>query len=155
MLLDDSRLDDLLQVAAELLFRSRCFDNVMICAVASGGQELRVRIGLGPQAPALKQHLRIALNFTPDVFHAAISKGADLAIQDTAADNIRERIPRWYGEKVGAKSFLLLPIIVGTRPVGLIYGDRRRQPLEIAPHTLGLLKSVRNQITLAMRQNTV
>jgi hypothetical protein len=93
MLVDDSRPSDLLQVAAEIIFRSHCFDNLAICAIAPGGQELRGRIGLGPQADALKKHLRIPLGFTPDVFHAAISKGADLVIQDATAENIRERIP--------------------------------------------------------------
>lgn len=152
MLLDDSRLSDILQVAAELLFRSQCFDTVVICGIAPGGQELRGRIALGTNAEAVKKHMRIGLGFTPDVFHAAISKGADLMIQDTAADNIRERIPGWYGQHVGAKSFLLMPILAGNRPVGLIYGDRREQALLIAPQTLGLLKSIRNQVTLALRQ---
>jgi HD-like signal output (HDOD) protein len=154
MLIDDSRPSDLLQVAAEILYRSHCFDNLVICAIAPGGQELRGRIGLGPQAEALKKHLRIPLSFNADVFHAAISKGADLVIQDATAENIRERIPGWYSQHIGAQSFMLLPILVGNRPVGLIYGDRRKHALQIAAQTLGLLKSVRNQITLALRLKT-
>jgi HD-like signal output (HDOD) protein len=155
MLVDDSRPSDLLQVAAEIIFRSHCFDNLAICAIAPGGQELRGRIGLGPQADALKKHLRIPLGFTPDVFHAAISKGADLVIQDATAENIRARIPSWYSQHIHAHSFMLLPLLAGNRPVGLIYGDRRQHALQIAPQTLGLLKSVRNQITLALRLKNV
>jgi eukaryotic-like serine/threonine-protein kinase len=152
MLLDDSRLSDMLQVAAELLYRGQCFDNVVICAVIPGGQELRARIALGGHAEALKKYLRIPLSFAPDAFHAAISKGADLLIEDSRADNIRERIPVWYHQHVDAKSFLLLPILAGAKPVGLIYGDRRERSLRIAPQTLGLIKALRNQITLAVRQ---
>jgi HD-like signal output (HDOD) protein len=152
MLLDDSRLSDLLQVTAELLYRSQCFDNVVICAVIPGGQELRARITLGGHAEALKKFLRIPLSFTPDAFHAAISKGADLLIEDSGADNIRDRIPSWYHQNINAKSFLLLPILAGAKPVGLIYGDRRERSLRITPQTLGLIKALRNQITLAVRQ---
>jgi HD-like signal output (HDOD) protein len=152
MLLDDSRLSDLMQVAAELLYRARCFDNVVICAIAPGGQELRGRIALGAHAEALKRHLRVPLNFTPDAFHAAVSKGADLLIEDSGADNIRERIPAWYHQHIDAKSFLLLPIHIGGKAVGLIYGDRRERSLRVPPQTLGLIKALRNQITLAVRQ---
>jgi HD-like signal output (HDOD) protein len=152
MLLDDSQLADLMQVAAELLYRAQCFDDVAICAIVPGGQELRGRITLGVHAESLKRHLRIPLSFTPDAFHAAISKGADLLIEDTASDNIRDRIPAWYKQHIDAKSFLLLPLLAGGKTVGLIYGDRRKQSLRIAPQTLGLLKALRNQINLAIRQ---
>jgi GAF domain-containing protein len=89
---------------------------------------------------------------SPDAFHAAVSKGADLLIEDINADNIRERIPAWYRQHINARSFLLLPIQTGAKSVGLVYGDRRGKALHIAPQTLGLLKSLRNQITLAVRQ---
>lgn len=154
MLLDNANTGDLLHVAAELLYRSRCFDHIVISGVAPSGKELVGRIGFGPQAERLKKGMRIPLSFTPDVFHAAISKGVDLMIADSRADNIRERIPAWYAEKINAKSFLLLPISVGNRTVALIYADRQDRSLQLPPQTLGLMKALRNQITLALRQKS-
>jgi hypothetical protein len=50
-----------------------------------------------------------------------------------------------------AHSFLLLPIMVKDKPLGLIYADRGMQPLQISTQLLGLLKTTRNQGALALK----
>jgi len=152
MLLEDAKPAELLQVAAELIFRAKCFDHVLISTITPSGKELVGRIAFGPNAEAVRQAAHITLSFAPDVFHAAVSKGADLLISDAEADNIRNRIPAWFRERVGAKSFLLLPIQVNGRSVALIYADRQTVSMALPPQTLTLIKAVRNQITLALRQ---
>lgn len=152
MLLEDFRPAELLQVAAELLYRTKCFDHVLISTIASSGKELVGRISYGPKAEILKKSVHISLSFAPDVFHAAVSKGADLLISDTHAGNIKGRIPAWYSDKIDARSFLLLPVQLGGRTVALIYGDRLQESMQLPPQTLGLIKALRNQIALALRQ---
>lgn len=152
MLLEDVQPGELLQEAAELLYRAKCFDHVLICTLAASGKELVARCGFGPKADTLLRAMRISLTFTPDVFHAAVSKGADLLISDTLADTIKSRIPAWYAEQVGAKSFLLLPVQMNGRSIALLYGDKLQEPLQLPPQTVGLIKALRNQIALALRQ---
>jgi len=153
MMLDGAGMASMLGALAELLYRCGCFDNVVICSLDPGGQNLVGRIGHGQHAARLRAALRIPTSFAPDVFHAATGKGVDLLISDTLADNIRDRMPPWYGEAVRAKSFLLLPMVVGLRTVALIYADKRDETMQLSHQTLGLLKSLRNQIMLALRQN--
>jgi HD-like signal output (HDOD) protein len=152
MMLENASPVDVLHVASELLYRAHCFDNVLICAIAPGGKELVGRIGLGRDAERIKGNMRIPVAFAPDVFHAALSKNADILIADTRADSIRGRIPAWYAERIGARSFLLLPIVINNRPIALVYGDRRDGPLALPAQTLGLIKALRNQVALALRQ---
>jgi HD-like signal output (HDOD) protein len=151
MLLENAHPKDMLQVVAELLYRSGSFDNVVICTVDPANQFLTGRIAHGGQAGALRAGFRIPMAFNADVFHAAISKNADVLITDTGADNIRGRIPAWYARLGTARSFLLLPMSVGQRTVALIYADRRDVPMQVSQQTLGLIKSLRNQITMALR----
>ena len=151
LLLEQAYPKVMLQVGAELLYRTGSFDNVIICTLDPGNQFLAARIGHGPDWAKLRSGFRVPLAFNPDVFHAALAKAADILISDTAADNIRSRIPDWYRRLVAARSFLLLPITAGNRCVALIYADRREATLQLPPQTLGLIKSLRNQITLAMR----
>ncbi len=151
LLLEQAHPNALLQVGAELLYRTGCFDNVIFCAVDPGNQFLTARIGHGTDWANLRKNFRIPLAFEADVFHAAIAKAADILIHDTGAASIRNRIPEWYRNLLDAKSFLLLPISIGNRCVAMIYADRRDATLRLSPQTLGLVKSVRNQITLAMR----
>ncbi len=154
MMLGSFKPSELLHVAAELLYRSSCFDHVLICSIDSGGRELIGRIGLGRQADALKRAARIPLASSGDVFYAATGKHVDILIADTRAENIRSRIPKWYADKVGALSFILLPITLGNRTVALIYGDRRDSALQLPPQTLNLVKALRNQVALALRQQS-
>jgi HD-like signal output (HDOD) protein len=154
LLLENAKPGDILHVAAELLYRSRCFDNVLICTIAASGKELVGRIGLGPNAERNKAGFRIPLAFAADVFHVAISKNADLLITDTQADSIKSRIPTWYTEKIGGRSFLLLPITMNNRAVAVIYADKHDGALQLSQQTLGLIKALRNQITLALRQKS-
>lgn len=151
LLLEHAHPKVMLQVGAELLFRTGSFDNVLICTVDPGNQFLAARIGHGADWAKLRTGFRVPLAFNPDVFHAAISKAADILIGDTDADNISSRIPDWYRRLVDAKSFLLLPLTAGKRCVALIYADRREAALQLPPQTLGLVKSLRNQITMALR----
>lgn len=152
MLLDNAGPQDLLLVMAELMYRTHCFDNVVISTVDIASKSLVGRIGHGAQANKLRAAFRIPMSFTPDVFHAAIGKGVDILISDTAADNIRDRIPDWYKRLGGAKSFLLLPLVLGKKTAALVYADRRDVAMQLSPQTLGLIKSLRNQATLALRQ---
>lgn len=103
-------------------------------------------------ALALRNAFRIPLGFAPDVFHAATAKGQDILISDTTADNIRTRIPDWYLQAVRAHSFLLLPVMVEGKPLALLYADRIDAPLQLSNQALGLIKALRNQTALALRQ---
>ncbi|MGQ9686053.1 MAG: HDOD domain-containing protein [Thiobacillaceae bacterium] len=151
LLLEHAHPKIILQVGAELLFRTGGFDNVIICTVDPDNQFLAARIGHGGDWARLRNGFRVPLAFNPDVFHAAISKAADILISDTGADNIRNRIPDWYRRLVAAKSFLLLPITAGNRCVAMIYADRREAALQLPAQTMGLIKSLRNQLTMALR----
>lgn len=152
MMLGDFKPPELLQVTAELLYRSGYFNHVLISTIAASGKELIGRIGFGPNAERLKKGLHIPLTFSPDVFHAALSKNVDILISDTRAGNIINRIPDWHREHFGARSFLLLPISMGNRPVALIYCDRQAESLTLPPQALNLVKALRNQVALALRQ---
>lgn len=155
MMLGDFKPTELLQVTAELFYRSGQFDHVLISTISASGKELIGRIGFGPNADQMKKHLHLTLEFSPDVFHAALSKNVDILISDTQAENIRNRIPVWYCEHFDARSFLLLPISMGSRTVGLIYCDRQAESLALPPQTLNLVKALRNQVSLALRQRAV
>ncbi|MFA7383010.1 MAG: HDOD domain-containing protein [Desulfurivibrionaceae bacterium] len=155
MMLGDFNPVELLQVASELLYRSGHFDHVLISTIATSGKELIGRIGFGPNAERLKKGLHIPLHFSPDVFHAALSKNVDILISDTQADNIRNRIPAWHSEYSGARSFLLLPISMGGQPVALIYCNRQAESLALSPQILNLVKALRNQVALALRQRAL
>ncbi len=83
----------------------------------------------------------------------ALEQGLDIFISDIDAENIRERIPTWYRTSIDAKSFILFPLIVDKRLIGMLYADRvESNLLKIEEKELALLKPVRNQAVLAIKQ---
>ena len=152
MLLGQYHLADVFKMAAEIMYRTGLFDHVLACVLDRTSQSLVGRVGLGPNALAMRNAFRIPLAFAPDVFHAATAKAQDILISDATADNIRTRIPDWFTRAAKAHAFLLLPVVVDGKPLALLYADRVSEPLKVPAQVLGLLKALRNQTALAVRQ---
>jgi HD-like signal output (HDOD) protein len=156
LMLGQYHLADIFKLLAELYYRTELFDDVVVSVLDRASQSLVGRVSLGRNAARMRNTFRIPLSFAPDVFHAATANGQDILISDATADNIRSRIPEWYlrgfGDQKPAHAFLLLPVMINNKPLGLIYADKLGQPLKIPSHLLGLLKALRNQAALALRQ---
>jgi HD-like signal output (HDOD) protein len=152
MMLGKYHLADIFKLVAELFYRTELFDHVLVCVLDRPSQCLVGRVSLGRDAAQMSVRFRIPLAFAPDVFHAAIGKGQDIMISDATAANIRSRIPEWYVRAFDAHAFLLLPVMVNDKPLGLIYADKFDRDMQIPSHLLGLLKVLRNQATLALKQ---
>ena len=81
--------------------------------------------------------------------------GADVYIEDVNAEKIRDHIPDWYRKLVPARSLVLFPIVINKKPVGLFYADcdeARTNRFEAGE--LNLLKTLRNQAVLAIKQHS-
>ncbi|MEW5771442.1 MAG: HDOD domain-containing protein [Pseudomonadota bacterium] len=152
LILGNYQLGDVLKMVAELFYRCGSFDHVVVSTLDRPSQCLLGRVAFGPQAARLRTVFRVPLTFAPDVFHAALSKGQDILISDARADNIRGRIPPWYAQSANAHSFLLLPISINGKALAMLYADRLKEPLQLSSQLLGMLKALRNQATLAIRQ---
>jgi len=152
MILGNYQLTDVFKLVAELFYRCGSFDHVLISTLDRPSQCMLGRVAFGPGASQLKSAFRIPLSFSPDVFHAALSQGQDILISDATADNIRSRIPPWYAQHAHAHAFLLLPISLNGKPLAMLYGDRQNDALQLSGQLLGMLKALRNQATLAIRQ---
>ena len=113
------------------------------------------RFGFGPDAPDVAKRFNFPLSFTPDIFHAALSKGVDILISDTNDPKIATRIPDWFRKGVAAETFLLFPLCIKGKPMALIYADRDHAgEIVISEKELSLLRTLRNQAVLAIKQSS-
>lgn len=152
-LVTDFNLNDILQMVLETMYRGMGFQRVLIFVRDAKSNTMRPRFGFGKAVDTLLPRLDFPLKFAPDVFHVAMEKGVDIVIEDVAADNIASKIPDWYHRSVTAQSFLLLPVMVGGKAIGLFYADMERaNSVQISQRQLGLLRTLRNQVVLAIKQ---
>ena len=152
-LVGEFNLNDVLRIILETMYRAMGFSQVVLCTRDIKGNLLKARFGFGAKTDSLLKNFNVPLGTTQDVFQLALERNVDLFIADTSADNIVTRIPAWYREKINAKTFLLLPIVVGKKAIGMFYADRDDAgQLTIEPQQLRLLKTLRNQAIIAIRQ---
>lgn len=152
-LVDGFKLNDILRIILETMYRAMGFKRVVLCIRDAKSGTMQGRFGFGPDANEIARAFRFPLTFTPDIFHAATSKGVDILISDINDPKIAERIPEWYRKAVPAHSFVLFPLNLKGNPVALIYADRDEAGgIDIPEKELSLLRTLRNQAILAIKQ---
>lgn len=154
-LVDGFKLNDILRIILETMYRAMGFKRVVLCIRDAKSGTMQGRFGFGPDANEIARAFRFPLSFTPDIFHAATSKGVDILISDINDPKIAERIPEWYRKAVPAHSFVLFPLNLKGNPVALIYADRDEAGgIDIPEKELSLLRTLRNQAILAIKQGS-
>ncbi len=153
-LVEGFKLNEVLRMILESMYRSLGFQRVLFCLRDPRSGAMTGRFGLGAEAQQVAAQFRIDLSpSSADLFALVCKKGADTLISDASVPNIAERLPEWYRLQVGAPTFLLLPMSLRNAPLGLIYADRARAgEIAIGERELSLLRTLRNQAVMAFKQ---
>ncbi len=150
-LASDLALNDVLRMVLETMHRGFRFCHTMIFIRDSRLNTMRARFGFGAEIEQFIPQSEFPLAFAPDVFHIALEKGVDIAIENTQADDIVRRIPEWLRRGINPKSFLLFPITLRSTAIGLLYADSKRGAIKLRPEELGSLRTLRSQVVLAFK----
>jgi len=145
-----------LRMILETMYRGIGFTRVLLCVRDPTQNALRGRFGFGPDIDqVIKRGFSVSLAPTRDAFYAAVSQGADVFIEDVNGDKIREHIPEWYRKLVPARSLVLFPVMINKKAVGLFYADcDAGHQIQLGSAELNLLKTLRNQAVLAIKQHS-
>jgi serine/threonine protein kinase len=153
-LVEGFALNDILRIILETMYRAMGFKRVLLALRDAKSDQITGRFGLGPEIAELARHFRFPLGAQMhDVFQLAVGKGLDIIISDIDDPKIADKVPAWYRERIPAKTFVLFPLNIKGRPVALIYCDRDKAgSISISEKELRLLKTLRNQALLAIKQ---
>ncbi|WP_083384479.1 HDOD domain-containing protein [Cupriavidus sp. USMAHM13] len=103
----------------------RCFGMFLNYAT----KRYEAKLGFGADIPAKLSRLSFEQGFFPDVFHLALTQIAAIFVEDAASSPIISRLPEWYvREFAKTRSFILLPLQLRNRAIGLFYGDWGQTP---------------------------
>jgi eukaryotic-like serine/threonine-protein kinase len=157
MVADSFKLNEVLRMVLETMFRALGFRRVVFCLRDPKTHALTGRFGLGEGAAEAAKAICVPLalkpGVLPDLFAAVCAKGADTLITDATVPAIAARLPSWYRGAVAAPSFLLLPLLLKGAPFALIYADQAEPGgIRLADKELALLRTLRNQGVMAFKQ---
>ncbi|MBK9026421.1 MAG: protein kinase [Propionivibrio sp.] len=154
-LVEDFKLNDVLRIILETMYRAKGFKRVILCVRDARNNSMLGRFGFGPDAPEIAKRFNFSLTFSPDIFHAALSKGVDILISDTKDAKISARIPEWFSKGVNAGTFVIFPLCIKSNPVAMIYADcDLAGEIVITEKELSLMRTLRNQAVLAIKQSS-
>lgn len=155
-MVDEGPVSDILRMVLETLFRALDFQRVVFALRDPKTGTLVGRFCLGLGVPGGVGQFRVPLaDAGPgDVFATVCRKGADTLIGNTADAHLRPRFPTWFYPAMGAGSFLLLPLVVKGRPVGLIYADKAvAGSIVMDDKVLAMARTLRNQALMALKNS--
>jgi hypothetical protein len=96
---------------------------------------------------------KVTLDSSKNVFSLALEQGIDVYIADVHDHKMHDDLPKWFFRLTDAGSFVLFPIRLKDKSVGFIYGEfARANEMKLEAKTFNLIKSLRNQMILALRQ---
>lgn len=153
-LASDFKLNDVLRITLETIYRAKGFTRVILCIREGRSNSMVGRFGFGPDALEIARRFRFSLAFAPDIFHAAIARGLDILISDSNDPKISARIPGWFRQAVAAETFVVFPLCINNNGVGMIYADREQAgEIVISEKELSLLRTLRNMAVLAIKKS--
>jgi len=151
-LMGEYTINEIMQMILETIYQAFSGSRVLLCLKDRSGKQMCARYGYGENSEELIKVFQIPLAYKADVFHVAFKNNVDIKIDDTDDPKIHSKIPEWFHQKVKAHSFMIFPIVIKASPIAMIYLDSNtKRKMSISDSQLGLLKTLRNQAVLAIK----
>lgn len=149
------KLNELIMQALETLYRGMGFRFATICMKDLKSNQFRARVAIGENHAARQSGFSFSTTDAHDIFHLAIKNNADLMISDAAAAKIHALMPAWHREILpDARSFIVLPLVIQDKALGLVYADRLRPaPEGVSADETGLIKTLKGLLLTALNSH--
>jgi len=150
----NARVNDVILAVLETLYRSLGFRFATVCLKDARQGQYRARVSFGENQAKLQAGFvfPIPAHGGRDLFMLALENDADLMISDAASPKIRELLPAWHRALLpDAKSFIVLPLVVGKAQLGFFYADRASTAAEgVPPDETAMIRALKRQVLAAL-----
>jgi HD-like signal output (HDOD) protein len=146
------KVNDLMLLVLETLYSSLGFRFATVCLKDMSTHQFRARISMGEKNAERQANFVFPVHTARDLFHLALENDADLMISDATAPKIRDLLPAWHRTLLpDARSFIVLPLVVQKKQLGLFYADRGQAAPEGVPtDETSLIKTLKGQVLTAL-----
>jgi len=115
----------LIEMSLEGISRGIGMDHALFALLTPNRKELKVKQVIGDNSDWLKEHFKFALN-SPEssIWLHVFKEGCAMQIDRTSPVDIKRLIPQSLSKKIKSSTFLVAPVIVKNKPIGLLYADQ-------------------------------
>ncbi|OOG25938.1 serine/threonine protein kinase [Thioalkalivibrio denitrificans] len=147
----DFELNALLQSALENVYRTLNLRRILLMLSDAERTTLVAHTAFGHDAETLAGRLRLNITGGRDILSLVMHQGKDLVITDSRDAKISKYIPKDFSDVLDARSFLLLPLLIRDRSIGMLYLELRGSQV-LDDKVVNAVKALRNQTALAIRE---
>jgi HD-like signal output (HDOD) protein len=147
------KASDLMLIVLETLCKSMGFRFATVCLIDAQAGQFRARIAIGEQHASRRSGFTFAATSAHDLFHLSLENDVDLLIADSSQQKIRDLLPAWHKTLFAdTRSFIVLPLVVQGKKLGLFYADRTMPAPEGVPaDETSLIKTLKGQVLTALQ----
>ncbi|GKS69066.1 HDOD domain-containing protein [Nitrosomonas sp. PY1] len=147
------KINALILLILETLYKSLGFSFATICLKDIKTNQYRARQCLGGRDSVEVQQNFVFSDTASDVFGLSMKKNVDLLITDSKDNKVQSMLPAWHLELFSdTRSFMILPLIVESKPIGLYYFDRQNTAVGgITDDEMKVIKEIKKEILIALK----
>ncbi len=149
------KLNDVFLLFLETLYAAMGFRFATICLRDLNNGQFISRLAIGENHLLRQKAFHFIASDERSIFQLALLNNADMLIADALSTKIAELLPDWHKRLLpDTRSFIVLPLHVEGKPLGLFYADRIFPAEEgVPPDETALIKTLKAQLLSAMRKH--
>ena len=150
------KVNDVVRAVLETLYTALGFRFATVVLRDPRAGQFRARVSFGAAQAGKQAGFAFSTVSSRDLFHLAMENDADLMIADASSPKIRDLLPAWHKTLLpDARSFIVLPLVLGKAQLGLFYADRAAPaPEGVPPDETALIKALKGQVLAALSGGT-
>ncbi len=125
MLNSASNISDAIYTIMETMYRVFEFNRVLFCMADANQFKMAARFGFGENIDNILHNFSFKITRSSDYFNIAVMRLRDIVIDDNHEPQVRDNLPAWYVNLITARSFLIYPLIIKDKCIGLLYADKK------------------------------
>jgi len=125
MITGQSNAAQLIEVAVQAVVDCSGLERACFCLLGAQGRELKARYAAGYDSITLERFFQLRQeDMHSKLFFRILNKRMTLLVPDADEPGWRERLPDPYIEQVQPQGFVMAPLVVKDRIIGLFYADK-------------------------------
>lgn len=146
------KINELILLVLKTLHTSLGFSFATFCLKDAKTNQYRARHSFGENNVELQRKF-VFSEASSDLFSLSIKKNADLSISDSRDTKVQDMLPDWHRKLfANTRSFIILPLVVNDKPLGMYYLDRQQPaPEGISSEEMKIIRTLKKQVLTALR----
>lgn len=125
MLNSTSSISDSIYTIMETMYRGFEFNHVIFFMLDPNQNKMGARFGFGENIDTILGDLEFKITRSSDLFSIAVMRMQDFIVDKSNIASVRANLPGWYLKILNAPSFLIYPLTIKGKCIGLLYADKK------------------------------